>query len=280
MGRRFVTPSEGAIGLAAVLGLALLAYRLRALDARGAVAGVLIGAVVTLTGGLTWFAVVVVFFALSGLFTRYRYEWKARSGVAQDRGGARGWPNAVANGGLAAAIAAGEYVARVSGFPGDLLALAFVGAVATSTADTLATELGLLSRVRPRLISGFQEVSPGTSGGLTFLGQAGALLGALAISGAAWLLGVLTMPLLAALLSIGVAGMVGTLLDSVLGATAQGTYICTVCGLETESRRHHGQRAKRVRGLRLLDNNGVNLVATGCGALVALLMSIVVLPAA
>jgi len=68
------------------------------------------------------------------------------------------------------------------------------------------------------------------------------------------------------------------LLDSVLGATAQGKFRCSVCGVEMETRRHHGLRTVHSRGLRLLDNNGVNLFATGAGALVAVLVGLSLQP--
>jgi uncharacterized protein (TIGR00297 family) len=248
------------------------------LDLGGATVGAAIGVVVTLTGGWAWFTLVVVFFLLAGLFTRYGFREKAQLGVAQERGGARGWPNALANGGLAAALAVGEYVTRAYGLPGSLLAIAFVGAVATSTADTLGTELGLLSRAKPHMITGFRAVTPGTSGALSFRGLLAALWGALVIGGIAWLLGVVPLPISTALVSIGLAGLVGALVDSVLGATAQGMFRCSVCGVETESGRHHGFRTTHSRGLRWLDNNGVNVLATGAGALVAVLVGLGVHP--
>jgi uncharacterized membrane protein len=124
------------------------------------------------------------------------------------------------------------------------------------------------------MITDFQAVTPGTSGALTFRGELAAVMGALVIGGVAWVLGVVPAPLPVALLSIGLAGLLGTLIDSALGATAQGMFNCSVCGAETESKRHHGLQTTHSHGLRWLDNNGVNLVATGGGALVAVLVGL------
>lgn len=58
--------------------------------------------------------------------------------------------------------------------------------------------------------------------------------------------------------------------DSLLGATLQGRYYCEPCGAETQEEAHTcGNRARLVRGQRWLEDDGVNLVATGVGALSA-----------
>ena len=61
------------------------------------------------------------------------------------------------------------------------LAFAFYGALATVNADTWATELGVLARSRPRLMTNGQTVPVGTSGGVTAEGTLAALAGALFI---------------------------------------------------------------------------------------------------
>ena len=61
------------------------------------------------------------------------------------------------------------------------------GALAAAAADTWATSIGSRSRSRPRLLVGWRPVPPGTSGGITLAGCAGALVGAglVAAAGAA-----------------------------------------------------------------------------------------------
>jgi uncharacterized membrane protein len=147
-------------------------------------------------------------------------------------------------------------------------------------ADTWGTELGVLSRVRPRLITTGRRVEPGTSGGITWQGiwagiAGGVLIGlvaALLHQAAQWIDGqgaggvpVLAYPVLGA-----VAGVAGSLFDSVLGATVQGIYRCDLCAKETEGRIHRcGQPARHLRGWTWLDNDWVNLLASGVGAGIA-----------
>jgi uncharacterized membrane protein len=62
-------------------------------------------------------------------------------------------------------------------------------------------------------------------------------------------------------------GVLGTLSDSLLGAAVQGTYHCDTCGRQTEQRIHGcGRSARLTQGIHWIDNDVVNLLATGIGA--------------
>jgi uncharacterized membrane protein len=73
------------------------------------------------------------------------------------------------------------------------------------------------------------------------------------------------------LLPVGaLAGVIGSLVDSLLGATLQGIYYCDACGKETERELHRcGNRTRLVRGWRALNNDWVNFISTLTGAVVA-----------
>ena len=120
----------------------------------------------------------------------------------------------------------------------------FIGAIATATADTLASEIGVLDQ-NPRLITTFQKVSPGTNGAVSVLGTAVGMVGAAIIGIAACLLGILPDPLVAISVSI-ISGTVGCFMDSILGALFENQGWMT--------------------------NEHVNLIATIVGALVGILM--------
>lgn len=112
--------------------------------------------------------------------------------------------------------------------------LPVVGIVANYAAvasDTLSSELGLLSKSRPRLITApWRAVPPGTNGGVSPAGLAAAIAGALVIS----LTAVALTPFcrewdapskaafVAAMTSVGVFG---SLLDSLLGALLQASVV-------------------------------------------------------
>src|SRR5205085_9892042 len=97
----------------------------------------------------------------------------------------------------------------------------YVGALATATADTWATELGVLSPQQPRLITTGKHVAPGTSGGITLLGTTAAALGAFALGLVFWLLQRCQRSLIALPLTALVSGLAGSIVDSLLGATVQ-----------------------------------------------------------
>ncbi len=147
---------------------------------------------------------------------------------------------------------------------------AAAGAIAAATADTWATELGAFSPIAPRLITTGARVTRGASGGITALGTAGGVAGALLIAlTARWVGPRGAAPGSAELVT---AGVVGMLADSVLGATLQAKYECPACDARFESgKRVCHEPVRLTRGWRWLDNDGVNLAATLVGAAVAAL---------
>jgi uncharacterized protein (TIGR00297 family) len=222
--------------------------------------------------GFKWLLLVLTFHIVAAQFTKYKYEVKRRKGTAQEKGGARGWQNVIANGAMA------MLMALCSGVWGNpIFLVGFIGAVATSTSDTLATEIGLLSSKSPRLITNLnKKVPPGTSGGISFLGEIVTILGSLLIGLLAWVLGFdghllgwsSTMLIFIAL----IAGFVGSTFDSFLGSLFQGIYRCIICGKITENKIHCKKNANKIKGFRLLDNNLVNLASTIIGAISAMLI--------
>jgi uncharacterized protein (TIGR00297 family) len=260
------------IGGTVCTALALGAWRAHILDTGGAITAFLIGfvAFVFPSDGWKWFVILLVFLSVSSYMTHYKYQAKRKKGFAQEKGGARGWPNVAANGAVA-----GLLVLFTPLFPRGPLLAAFLGAIATANADTLATEIGLLNPTDPRLITDLRKVVPaGTSGGISILGELATLFGALVIGIAAGLLGMTGNPSWSWGVLIGatmIAGLAGCSVDSVIGATVQGIYKCRVCNKITENRRHCGSPSIPVRGHKVIDNNVVNLIATTFGAAVAAL---------
>ena len=251
-----------------VTAFALAAVILRTIDARGFLASVAVGFVIVFGGGVQWFIIVAVFFALGVAVTLYKYGYKKKIGGAQEKGGARNWPNILANGGLASAFAAGEYF-----HPGAAFAALFLGSISTAAADTTATELGLLSRSPPRLIvHPRRQVSPGTSGGVSALGFVGAVLASSVIGGMAFVLGVIgtSAPLQEVLPLCVLGGVSGAVVDSLMGATVQRRGHCKVCLRQTESVKHCGEATTVTGGIPFVENNVVNLLSTLAGAGVAL----------
>ena len=132
-------------------------------------------------------------------------------------------------------------------------------------ADTVATELGLLNRTPPRLITASQDhVSPGHIGRRDRVSDFwAASLASLAIGSIAAALGILRSlsPALVVLAAVA-GGLSGSVADSIIGATVQRKGVCSVCGEPSENLVHCGKPTKCQSGFAYVDNNVVNLLAT------------------
>ena len=242
-----------------------LAYWRGSLSRSGVLGALLVGTLTFGLGGWLWGLLLVLFFVSSSLLSHFKESEKREAAEKFDKGRQRDLGQALANGGLGAAVATLSFF-----FPSPAWFPFFVGVMATVTADTWATELGTLSRRPPRLISSGQVVEVGTSGGVTAAGAFVSLLGGLYIGLVAGLFSPLLTPLSG--LFIGACGgFSGSLFDSLLGATVQRIYYCDVCQTETERRLHScGHETRSLRGWSWLTNDLVNAMASFAGGLVAL----------
>ncbi len=204
------------VGLAVNAAIAVAAFRARSIDLAGAVSAVAIGTAITAGLGLPGLALMVAFFVLGSATTKLGYRLKAARGIAQEKGGARGWRHAWANGGVPALLAVLAGMAP----PGlrDLLALAYASAVATAAADTCSSEVGKAYGRRPVLVTSLRPVPPGTEGAISLEGTLGGFLGALAVGAAGVATGLFGWP---AALVVAVAGLLGSLAESLLGTVAE-----------------------------------------------------------
>jgi uncharacterized protein (TIGR00297 family) len=256
-------------GTILILGLAFLAVRSKAIDVSGGVLGAIICFATFLAGGLAWLLVIVAFFVISTVFTRFRYDYKKRLGSAQEKGGVRSWPNTLANGAVAGLAAVAELISHQ-----DIFIIAFLGAVAAAMSDTIATEVGLLSSSKPRMIVNLRKfVDPGTSGGISLLGELAGVASALGIASLGIFLKIIngSIPhMIAGFSAVFFGALLATNFDSLLGGTVQGVNHCQVCAEKTESLIHHGMPTRPVKGYRILDNNAVNLIATIAAALLSI----------
>lgn len=229
--------------------IALPGWRLRALTGLGALAAGLVGTSIASATGWAGLAALGAFFIGSSVISRLAPDRGAER--FDSKGSQRDQWQVLANGG-AAALAA--LVLGPAAFPVVTISLA------AAAADTWATAFGGWSRTLPRHILTGRPVPAGTSGGVTLLGTAGAGLGATLVGlASAAVAGAPSLFSPALLL-----GMLGMLVDSILGAAAQGRFHCAGCDRPTERRVHRcGQSARHTGGLAWLTNDGVNALATG-----------------
>jgi uncharacterized protein (TIGR00297 family) len=250
-------------GLLAV-SVAFVAYRMRSLSRSGAVAAAVTGAIAT-TAGWSWGLLLLSYFVTTSALSRLGEQKKAElAGPLVQKGGDRDARQVLANGGVYAISAVAFLV-----FPSPIWYTTGIGALAASAADTWATEVGTLFGGEPVSLISARKVPPGTSGGVTLIGTMAGLGGALFIAGGATLA---SWPVAFAAAALG--GLAGTLTDSLLGATLQARRWCDLCANSTERLVHScGTRTWHAGGVAGFDNDAVNAVCSGVGALVALLLS-------
>ena len=250
---------------------ALVAVRRRLLRPDGAVAAFLLTTWLLGGGGWPWTLPVVVFFMLSSLLS---YGWTGRKAAAQAvaaKGARRDLGQVAANGGVPLVTLAMWLV----GVEGEIAWVAFLAGVATATADTWGTEVGTALRSRARLITTGRAVPAGTSGGVTLAGSAAGVLGAVTIGLTGllvyppWLVG----PVWKAAAAGVAGGCLGTLLDSLLGATLQGHWRTGEGeGLTERPPGPAGEWLRPARGLAWMTNDAVNLLAAVGGAGLAVIL--------
>jgi uncharacterized protein (TIGR00297 family) len=260
-----VLPGVWVVRLAWALGMNLLvavtAYLKRSVTATGAIAGAAVGLVIFLAGGGFYWSILMAFFISSSVLSRLK-GLGARADLIHAKGSRRDAVQVLANGGLAAAMAA---LHAFSGRP--IFMFGFAIAIAAANADTWASEIGVLSRRAPVSILSWRPIERGTSGGVSALGLIASAGGALFI--ALWFVvgylvthgwnGPEILPMVAAITG---GGFLGSLIDSVLGATVQAQYWDHLKESYTE-RRHDavGTANRLVRGFHLLNNDAVNALS-------------------
>ena len=252
---------------------AVASFWRRSLDAGGAAAGAALGTVIFAAAGPFLWLLMAVFVVSSSALTRFhssQNEWLAS---IQEKGGRRDKMQVMANGGIGLVMAVLLRVTREPAF-----AVALAAAFASATADTWASEIGVLSRRQPVSPVTFRPIPRGVSGGVTLLGLGAALLGAVfiglifALENAREARGLGSFAVL--LLITAGSGVLGSLFDSILGTTLQAQYTTVARGengVRTEHRTTDGLRNTLVQGVAFVTNDVVNLLSTAfaaaCGAL-------------
>jgi len=251
------------LGLLLAIIVAGVSYRIRFLSASGSVCTFILAAIIFGSGGCMWTIPILTFFILSSVLSKTGKIHKVTFNTIFEKTGRRDAGQVLANGGLP-----GLLVLLSIFFPNAVWYYGYLGALAAVNADTWATEIGVLSKIKPRLITTGKPVAHGVSGGITPAGLAGAFFGSLIIACS----GLLLQPSQARLSifnpffwCIVASGFLATLIDSLLGATLQGQYQCSVCRQKTEKKIHCGHSTRLVSGFIWMNNDRVNVICAISG---------------
>ena len=259
-----------AIGFILAIIISYGAYKARSLDKSGALAAAFIGTIIFGVGGWQWAVVLLTFFITSSALSRMFKNRKQSLNEKYSKGDQRDAGQVFGNGGLATA-----FVLVNTLFPESNIGwIGFAASLAAVNADTWATELGVLNPTPPRMITRpTTRVEKGTSGGVSLFGTLASLLGAFVI---AFIMALCTGQWFL-LPYITIAGLAGSLFDSLLGATVQAMYFCPTDNKETERHPLHtcGTETTLIRGWKWLTNDWVNFACGAFGALVALILYLI-----
>ena len=214
-----LSPTRIVVALAVTAALGYVSYALETASLPGMLTGVLLGLLTLVLGDYGWFAMLIAFFGIGGLASKYRYDQKKERGIAEENEGARGSGNVLANSLVALGAVLGAAASPDLGVSADIFFFAFAGSLAAALSDTLSSEIGGLYD-NPRLITDLRVVEPGTDGAVTWQGELAGLIGATIIAGIAMLgFEQVGIPGGGIVVASGVAGMT---VDSFLGATIEG----------------------------------------------------------
>jgi uncharacterized protein (TIGR00297 family) len=229
--------THGALAaLAWTLPCAIGAWAIGGVSISGAIAGALVGVLILACAGWPAWWLLGSTFLVTTIATKLGASRKSAMGIAEPKRGRRGASGIVAN--TAVAAIAALLIAADPAAPTPRMMLA--AALITAGSDSVASEIGKAWGRTTRVIWTGRRVPPGTDGAVSMTGTMAGMLSSFALSGAAAALALLNARAVA---SVALASVVASLLEGILAVTLER------------------------RGW--LDNDGVNFVATGLGAALA-----------
>lgn len=257
-------------------------FKKKSLDHSGALGGIVVGFILTIAN-FSFFTSLLMFFLSSSKLTKWKGQAKKRIDSEYREGGQRNWIQVFCNGAIPTEIA---LLYMIENGPGEMpidftkqhtaswMCLSLLAALACSAGDTWASEVGpVLSKSQPRLITTWERVPVGTNGGVTMVGLASSLLGGTFVGIAYFLTQLIfvndldiSAPQWPIIVYGGLAGLLGSIVDSCLGATMQFSGLDENTGMVVNSPLN---TAKHIAGKPILDNNAVNLFSS---ILIALLL--------
>jgi len=237
--------------------VAYLAFFLTWLTLDATLPVIVVGTAILGFGGWILAIAVIVFFITGSLFSRMNRDLETPDSDSllpeRRRDGLQIW----ANGFWAALFCILWFMIPLEQFLG-----AAYGVIATATADTWATETGIRNPGKTISLKSFKSVKPGTDGGVSIKGTSFAFLGALLIGFFASQ-GLAADPVLTFAV-ISAAGFLGCVIDSYIGAVYQKKD-------NPDDSQHPWYSMDSDK-----QNSFVNLVSTGSGGLIALILLLII----
>ncbi len=251
--------------------MVVASYRLRFLTLGGTIVAFAMGWIVFGFGRFAFSSVLLLFFFSSSFLSKLGRTRKSKlSDYAQKSNQRNAW-QILANGSVPTLLLIVWFYSQAS-----IFILLFLISVIAATADTWATEVGVLSKSAPRSILSFKKVPRGTSGGVSILGTAAAFSGALIVA----IFGLLIFSVYLSfqftfrdVLLITIIGLAAQIFDSILGASLQAKYRCLRCEKTCEQNEHcTGAGTKLISGWKRMNNDVVNFLSVVFAVFIAWLV--------
>ncbi len=275
---RVTTMIQMIVALALSCILAYHGWSRKALSKSGAAMSFLTGVVHLSSKSWVPATSLLVFYFAGSRLTKYKAEVKAKFEVGVDvhaQGNRTGWQVAC-NSLVASGIILYMYTLPDDTCPshGSIhykLLMMLIAHYSIVAGDTFSSELGILSKSETRLIlPPFAAVPKGTNGGVSWFGTYMAICGGFVVgvaSYSAWALQCSTAPI-TVIPFAAYFGLLGSVMDSILGALLQATY------QDTKTKKivppdYAGPTKKIGPGINLLSNNAVNFTTALVGTLLA-----------
>jgi len=215
----------------AMIGIVLLSTK--SFDFTSVILSTIYGLVIWRLKGVEWFLVLLAFLVTSLYATYYGYNRETK------RHEHRGADNVLSNGFVA-------FMSAVFGYP-----YFYLGSISAALSDTMASEIGKLSKEPPVLITNPQQiVEAGSNGGVTKTGTVASIAGGLII-------GALSLIFYTSFVSNPVPPHI--LFFGVVAGGVFGSVVDSLCGVLFENRK-------------LMTNGSVNFTATLAGGIITTLI--------
>jgi uncharacterized protein (TIGR00297 family) len=260
------------IGITLSLLISYTAFKKNSLNLSGFFGAMLLGTLLYVFGSMYFWSILIGFFVSSSILTKFKKKDKETLDDITEKTGSRDFMQVIANGGLGLIYAILYYTLK-----DPVYLLAYAVSFSAANADTWSSEIGVLSKSSPFSIITFKRTMKGQSGAISLLGTLAAFLGALFISiifiieyafSFGW-----TNKLIFYFLIVLLCGFIGSIVDSILGATIQAKYKCKVCDKITEKRDHHDIETMHVKGFKIINNDVVNFISPLIATILAILMA-------